>query len=340
LGDQLRSQQELAPDYGVSLITIKKALAELINEGVLFGRMGKGTYVANHAQKPAASDLLRHKTIGLVLRDFKSPFFSLIMHSVEETAGHMGYSLLLSNSSGRIEREVSQIRHFCRMGVSGLIVASMTRVCHGTNTIRQLQNENFPYVMVSDVEDTDISYVGTDHEHGAYLATQHLIKLGYGRIGYLRGEEGNLLDELRQKGYQQALQQYGKPFKESLIFRFPFQGEWNDYQSGYEIGQHFSTLSEKPDAIFAFNDLSALGFEHAILDQGLKVPDDVAIVGFDDIERGLYAPVPLTTIHQPAAEIGTLAVETLIKKINGEEVPTRTILKPSLIIRSSCGAKR
>ncbi|MFQ6618159.1 MAG: LacI family DNA-binding transcriptional regulator, partial [Fidelibacterota bacterium] len=170
------------------------------------------------------------------------------------------------------------------------------------------------------------------------LATEHLIKLGYERIGYVNGEEGNLLGELRKKGYLRALHRYKKSFNEKFIFRLRLHGEWYDYKSGYEIGEQFSTLSERPDAMFVFNDLSALGFERAILDQGLKVPEDVAIVGFDDIKRGVVAPVPLTTVHQPTNQIGALAVETLKKRIEGGETPVRVLLKPDLIVRKSCGA--
>ncbi|MDZ7355155.1 MAG: GntR family transcriptional regulator [candidate division KSB1 bacterium] len=337
VGDQLGSQQELAREYSVSLITVKKALADLIHEGVLFSRVGKGTYVA--ARKRVAIDLSRHKTIGLVLRDLKSPFFSLILHSVEEKASEKGYNLLLSNSGDRLDKEESQIRHFRQIGVSGLIIASMSRIYRATNSIRKLHQENFPYVFVSYMEDEDIFYVGTDHEYGAHLATEHLIKLGHYRIGYISCEEGNLLSELRKKGYLRALQQYGKPFEESLVFRSSSKGEGDDYQSGYEIGLRFLALAQKPDAVFAYKDLAALGFQQALLDHGLKVPHDVAIVGFDDIESGQYAPVPLTTIHQPTAEIGAIAVETLIKRIEGKEANIRTILKPTLVVRESCGAK-
>lgn len=333
--DKLSSQQGLARLYGVSLITVKKALANLISEGVLFSRVGKGIYVA---RKSPSIDFSKHKTIGLVLRDLNSPFFSRIVESVEKNASKKGFNILLSNSSDLIEKEESQIHHFLNIGVSGLIIASMTRVYNASDTIRELHNENFPYVMVSYMEDEDIYYIGTDHEYGAFLATEHLIKLGYERIGYVNGEEGNLLGELRKKGYLRALHRYKKSFNEKFIFRLRLHGEWYDYKSGYEIGEQFSTLSERPDAMFVFNDLSALGFERAILDQGLKVPEDVAIVGFDDIKRGVVAPVPLTTVHQPTNQIGALAVETLKKRIEGGETPVRVLLKPDLIVRKSCGA--
>jgi DNA-binding LacI/PurR family transcriptional regulator len=166
-----------------------------------------------------------------------------------------------------------------------------------------------------------------------------LLQLGYKHIGYIDGEEGNLVGELRKRGYSRALAEYGYRIDRRSVFRLRHRGEWHDYQSGYEIGKRFITLARRPEAVFVYNDLAALGFEQAILDQGLKVPDDVAIVGFDNIVRGSYAPVPLTTIHQPTTEIGNMAVLRLIQKIAGQEVPDRIILQPKLIVRESCGAK-
>lgn len=336
IGEKLPSQSELASSYGVSLITIKKAVARLVNDGVLFSRVGKGTYVASRF---AQVDITKHKTLGLVLKDLKSPFFSLIVYSVEESASKNGYDILLSSSSDRKEKEDSQIRHFRRLGVDGLIIASMEPNHRATELIRKLHDEDFPFVMVSYVEDSDICYVGTDHEYGAFIATEHLIKLGYEKLGYISGEKRNPLGDLRAKGFRRALEQYGLAYREDFVFHLRLEGEWNHYQSGYEIGQEFVGLSERPGAIFAYNDLSALGFEQAVLAGGLKVPDDVAIIGFDDIERDLDAPVPLTTVHQPTTRVGTVAIETLINRIEGVDTETRILLKPRIVVRESCGAE-
>lgn len=336
VGEKIPSQKELTSVYGVSLITIKKAVALLINEGVLFSRVGKGTYVARTSP---VVDISNHKAIGLVLRDLKSPFFSLIVHSVEESASEKGYDILLSSSSDRKEKEDSQIRHFRRIGVSGLLIASMDPDHRATKLVRQLHEENFPYVMVSYVQDPDIFYVGTDHKYGAFIATGHLIKLGYEKLGYISGERGNPLGDVREKGFRRALEEHGLPFKEEFVFHLALKGEWNHYRSGYEIGQEFAQMSERPEAVFAYNDLSALGFEQAVLANGLEVPEDVAIIGFDDIERSLDTPVPLTTVHQPTTKVGTVAVETLITRIDGGETETRILLKPRIVVRDSCGAR-
>lgn len=148
-----------------------------------------------------------------------------------------------------------------------------------------------------------------------------------------------MLGELRKKGYRRALKQYEIPCNEKFVFPLSHKGEWNAFQSGYEIGKRFAKLARKAEAIFAYNDLAALDFQQAVLEAGLQVPADVAVVGFDDIERAAYAPVPLTTVHQPTAEIGAEAVTMLIQQGAGEATTARKILPPTLVVRDSCGAK-
>jgi DNA-binding LacI/PurR family transcriptional regulator len=335
-GDQLESHHELVRRHGVSLITIKRALSELAREGLLYSRAGKGTYVSG---TPKNVELTRHRAIGLVLSDLKSPFFSLIVQSVEDHASRHGFSLLLSSSSEQIDKEERQIRKFRSMGVSGLIIASMTHEGKAGRQLRELHASGFPFVMVSYLRDPDISCVGTDHEAGGYVATMHLIETGHSRIGCINGEPGNLVGDLRRAGYRRAMADSGLPVNDAWEYRLRRRGEWFDYSSGYEIGVRFAASGDRPHAMFVYNDLSALGFEQAVLDAGLTVPDDVAIVGFDGIERGEYAPVPLTTIRQSTDAIGERAVAVLQARIEGEPAELKTVLRGELIVRQSCGAR-
>lgn len=330
-GDRLDPHQVLAEQFNVSLTTVKKAIAELVNEDLIYVRPAKGTFIAPGKKQPKS---IKHKTIGLVLSDLMDPFFSMIATSVEEKAVINGYSLFLSNTSEKTKKEEQLIHQFYHMHVDGLIIASMMHDHRGPVPIRMLKEKVFPFVMVSYIEDEDIPYVGTDHELGAYLGTNHLVKLGYKRIGYINAEKNNPLGQLRGSGYRRALQEAGMEIHEDRIFEL----KQEDYPSGYAIGCHFAKLKDKPDAVFVFNDVAALGFEQAVLDAGLKVPTDVAIVGFDDIDRDLYAPVPLTTVHQPTKEIGAAAFEVLLNLIMGRKVLLRTILKPKLVVRKSCGS--
>ena len=221
-GDQLGSHADLASAYNVSLITVKKALATMIQEGTLYSRVGKGTYVARPTVEVPR---LEQKTIGLVLQDFSSPFFSRMMHSVEDAAYELGYHVLISNSSGRSEKEDAQITRFKKFGVSGLIIASMSHRYHATPTIRGLLREGFPFVMVSYIADEDVPFVGSDHKLGGFMATEHLMKLGYERIGFIDGEKGNLVGGLRRQGYEEALKAHGRrPDTRRSPGREPFAG--------------------------------------------------------------------------------------------------------------------
>ncbi len=340
-GDNVGSHSELSKSYSVSVITIKGALTSLINEGILFTRIGLGTYVSE--PKDEGVNLSRHKTIGLVLRDLNHQYFSLIVGGIEERAYELGYNILLTSSANKIEKEESQINHFRKLGVDGLIIASLALDYKATDYIKKLHDENFPYIMVSYIHEPDYWYVGSDHELGGFLATEHLIKLGYKSIGYMHVEKANLLSEVRKNGYYRALNEYNIPYDSKLIFTLAKdKPEYvsDRFKLGYEFGKDFKNLAKKPDALFFYSDLTALGFEQAAIEEGILIPDDVAIVGYDDIIISQYASIPLTSVHQPTDKIGRLAVDIIQKRIDGSEVGNRTILKPSLIIRDSCGAKK
>ncbi len=217
IGDQLGSQQELSREYRVSLMTVKKALSHLAHQGWIYSRVGKGSYVARQSPQPQP---VIHHSIGIVLENLQSAFFSMIVQAAEEAAYHKGYNVLLSNSSGETEKEERQIRHFREIGVSGLIIASLRHVYHATPTIQMLRREEFPFVMVSYMEDREIPFVGTDHEEGGYMAAKHLLGQGYKRIGYVNAERGNLVGELRKKGFVRALREAGEIWIRGFTFAF------------------------------------------------------------------------------------------------------------------------
>jgi len=331
-GDSVGSHQELAHLYNVSLITIRKARQILQDKGVLYTRIGKGSYVSGQKIKP---QLDNKKAIGFVLRDLESQFFSRILASVEKNLSRKGYNLLLSSSANRIQKEDDQIKKFIDLGVEGLIIVSLSSRYHASPLIRKLEAEGFPYVVVSYVVDKDICHVGTDQIGGAKLAVEYLIELGYQKIGYINSEHGSLLGEARKKGYIQALKKNGIPYLENYIFELNRSGEYYDYDSGYKLAGEIVKSKNPPEAFFVYNDLAAIGFEKGILDQGLDVPRDVSIVGFDDIKRCITAPRQLTTVHQPIDKIGSYSVETLLKKISKKKYSCRKIFKPILIERES-----
>ncbi len=340
-GEKIETQAELARKYKVSLITVRNALALLVSEGLLLPRAGKGTFVLEGRSK--GIDFSDHRSIGLVLRDLNHPYFSMIVRSVEERAYQLGFNVLLSSTSGNLEREENQIDKFRRMGVDGLIIASLSFEFKATEHIQRLHAENFPYVMVSYMHDPGYWYVGTDHELGGYIATEHLIHTGYRSIGYVHMGSKNLLSEVRKSGYSRALADHGMAYDPDLVFALDtdrYNSGTDRFQMGYRFGQDFRTLTKKANALFFYNDMVALGFIQGAAEMNVRVPEDVGVVGFDDAIVGRYASVPLTTVHQSVEKIGSTAVEIIQKRIQKIDVEKRTIFEPSLVIRESCGAKK
>src|SRR5688500_890927 len=197
-----------------------------------------------------------------------------------------------------------------------------------------------PSVLVSSTTGAAVPCVGLDLNRAGYIATEHLISLGRRRIGYIGDRFGSILFEVRGGGYRDAMKHHGLPVEDELQFEYPFTGEINDYRSGYAVGERVAKMDRKPDAMFVFNDLGALGFQDALLDGGIRVPDDIAIVGLDDIELASRARVPLTTVRQPTDRIGAVAVDTLVARLHGEHPKTRQLFVPELVVRESCGAVR
>ena len=205
----------------------------------------------------------------------------------------------------------------------------------GDQLIERVANSNLPVVVVgSPLHSKDVSYIDVDNTSGAYNAVSHLIRLGYQRIGTITGLLGSAAADDRLEGYKKALIERGRNLEEGLIVESDFT----------EAGGHYAMqqlLPAKADAVFVASDLMAIGAMRAVNEAGLKIPQDIAFVGFDDVAVATYANPKLTTIRQPISRFGINAVEILIDLIeNGIDPPRRIIMDTELIIRDSCGASR
>ena len=331
---RLSSQKELAETYNVSLITVKRALLELVNEGLLIGQPGKGVFVKS-IQQPKQHNVETKPCIGVVITELLSPFYSKVLSGVEKEASQNDYIVLFSNPNRKDDDEVQQINRFLEAGVKGVVVASRKCNQQVPPFLDELRKNEIPLVFVSYISDLSMNYIGSDHQKGAYLATDFLIKRKYQHIAYVTPELHNPLSELRFRGYREALFDDGREQKDLSVFALKTDLSYNRFEAGYELGLQIVMSDNRPDAIFAFSDLVALGLKRAFLEQNIRVPDDLAIVGFDDIPMAQHSVIPLTTVRQPLEKIGSLAFDTLLRKINGDNSSTRIALMPELIIRSS-----
>ncbi len=336
VGSRIPPHRDLAVQYGVSIITINKALSGLVSEGLLYSHVGRGTFVM--VRPASTSGIAAPITIGFVLRDLSSPFFSLIAHGAQQRADALGVGIVFASSSNRLDREEEQIRRLRLLGVHGLIIVSMSRTYRLSEAIQSAQDTSFPYVMVSWTAGEDVPFVGVDLAEAGRMAAEHLLSAGRRRFGYMIDRVGSLNGELRVSEYRRTVEDALLTIDPAHVFEYPFEGEWNDYNSGYAVGERIANLEHRPDAMFAFNDLGALGLLDSLLDAGIRVPEDVAIVGLDDIELASRARVPLTTVRQPVDEIGARALDTVLARLRGETPAVRQLLPPELVVRGTTPA--
>jgi len=271
-------------------------------------------------------------TIGVIVTDIANPFFGALVKGVEEAARKSNYSIILQDTDEDYEREEEAIQVMLAERVDGLLI---TPVQTGTETIERLKESGLPFVLLGRYfDDLETDYVVTDDVKGGFLATEHLIKLGHRRIAMINGSLHISSARERFQGYRKALNHYGVELDESLISAGAITME-----DGYRISKSFLAQRDRPTAIFAYSDFVAFGVMKAVREAGLKIPEDVAVIGYDDVRFSSCLEVPLTTVRIPKEKMGAKAMEVLIGKIMNNERKSKSFRKVKLpvklIIRST-----
>ncbi|WP_338833320.1 HTH-type transcriptional repressor PurR [Moorella humiferrea] len=272
-------------------------------------------------------------TIGLILSDITNPFYSETAKAVVDTADHLGYNVILGTTNNSIKTQKKYLEIIRRKQVDGLLFASVQLK---DPTVEKVIEEGFPHMLYNRrLARSDCNFVVIDNEQGSFLATEHLIKLGHKRIAYIRGPHNSSTGQERFNGYLKALKKYGLEYNQELVR----DGEYDERQA-HEATKVLLGLKERPTAIIAANDLMAFSSIECICRAGLKVPDDIAVIGFDDVEMSSHYNIQLTTVSKNKYEMAEIATRILIDIIEGENVPqpVQIVLKPQLIIRRTCGA--
>lgn len=271
-------------------------------------------------------------TLGLILPDSANPFFAEVGHSIETAAFEAGYSVILCNTENDFEKESLYMDVLTKKQVDGIIFVTTGE---RSDSLKNLVEMKIPTVVMDrDFPGLELDVVLADNLQGGVLATQHLISLGHKRIGCIAGPSSINPSSRRLAGYRRALQAAGLVVEPELITNGDFHPE-----SGWEVGHAMLSKQNAPTAIFACNDLMAMGALRAATELGLRVPDDLALVGYDDIELASYTNPPLTTIKQPKSEMGLAVLNFLLSRIQDKQsAPQSALLPVSLIIRDSCGA--
>lgn len=289
----------------------------------------------NYQPNALARSLRRKIThiFGAIVPDSSNPFFAEMARHLEDAAFAEGYSLILCNSDDNLEKERRYIEVLVEKRVDGIVFLAAGE---SASQIHALRAQDIPFVVVDrELLAIEGDMVLTDHEQGGYLATSHLIELGHTRIAHISGPADLRPSELRLAGYRRALQEADIPFDPALVARGDFH-----FGGGYEAARALLALAaeQRPTAIFAGNDMMAIGAMRAAREAHLVVPDDLSIVGFDDVSVGQYLNPPLTTIAQPRQELARRAIQFLIDRVTERDLaPRRETLPTTLTRRDSSG---
>lgn len=272
----------------------------------------------------------RTYTLGMLIPDITNPFFAEIARGVEDAANANGFNIILCNTDDKLKKERIYLEILKGKRVDGLILGT----AHiKDKSIIELEKKKFPYILLSrNIEGLDKNCVIVDDVAGGIMVTEYLIKLGHRRIAHITGPPTVRAANNRLEGYKFALEKHQIEYHEELVKEGDFR-----IKGGYQVMKRFLKLAEPPTAIFAANDLLALGAMQAIQKEKYHIPEDFCIIGFDDIRLASFVYPPLTTIRQPMLEMGALAVKMLLKIIEeGEFNQRKIVLKSKLIIRESC----
>ena len=273
--------------------------------------------------------------IGVIVPEIRHNFFSTVISGIEEAAYQAGYVIMVSQSNETLDRERLNIRAMLANRVAGLLVAISTETVVYDHLELALK-QGVPLVQFDRVvEELATSKVVIDDFAAAYQAVTHLVTSGYRRIGHMAGHDGIALNRHRYEGYRKALSDAGLEFEE----RFLFHGGYSE-EEGYRGAGNYLALGELPDAILAINDPVAVGMFVRFKEAGVRIPEDVAIVGFSDTPAAALIEPGLTTVFQPAFDMGKEAAALLLKqfKVKDEFLPETVVLNTRLLVRGSSRA--
>ena len=327
--------KNIAQDLNLSVVTISKVLRDHpdisseTRERVL-KRMKELNYRPNLAARALVTG--RSFAIGLVVPDLVHPFYGHVAKALSSILRPKGYMLVLASSEDDPELEQQEIEQLLARRVDCLIVASTRK---DRDLFRKLSDQQIPYVLIDrHFDDLSANFVGVDDVHVGRIATQHLLDAGCKRVAYIGGPEvSTSLGRLR--GYRETVQSRGIPEKgEYVIMRE--HGDDAGEVAGYAAMKRLLDVRPRPDGVFCFNDPTAVGAMKAVLESGLGIPDDVAIVGCGNVTYADFLRVPLTSVDQQSSGIGERAGKLALSLLERRDSrPRQILLEPALVRRAS-----
>ncbi|WP_284615520.1 LacI family DNA-binding transcriptional regulator [Aquabacterium humicola] len=325
--------RDVARQAGVSVATVSRVVNAASNvTPETRERVNAAAAALRFTPSSAARSLItrRTQTIGALLPDLYGEYFSELIRGIDLKARARGLHLLVSSSHGDVHEAAAALRAM-HGRVDGLLVMSphLDSASLGANL-----PQGVPVVLINTrLADAGYSSFAVDNHAGAFAMTRHLVQRGHHRIAFIGGPANNYEAQERLRGYRSALAEL-RPGTPELVFDGDFTEE-----SGWRAGSEIAMLAERPDAVFCGNDMMAIGCLAAFAEAGVRVPQDIALAGFDDIPIARYVTPPLTTVRVRIADLGGLALERLAGAIDnpGRSTAQHQTLRAELVVRQSCG---
>ncbi|GAB2534283.1 LacI family DNA-binding transcriptional regulator [Spirosoma aerophilum] len=328
--------KDIARTLNISISTVSRALRGLPEihpdtRNAVVKLAEELDYQPNQLAKNLAKS--RTKTIGVIVPNLSYHFFSAMLNSIEEAALQAGYSVLVCQTNESYLRETTNIQNLLRSQVEGFII-SLSRDTDNYEHVERLARKNIPLVLFDRyVESIDVSKVIVDNEAAAFKATEHLIENGCRRIGFLAGPARLLLSNQRIKGYQSALVKHNLPVSDQYILHCDYTQENTIMQT-----LALTSLPQPPDGIVMISDRVAYPAIYAMKQKGLRIPEDVAVVSFNNEPVSAFFSPALSSVSQPIQEMGTETVRLLLNQLNAPDHPApkeTRVMETQLIIRAS-----
>ena len=335
VSDPFLTVRQVAERYGVSLATAQKAVKWLKEEGLLAGDSTRTARIGATASFPKLSRAVHGgspRRLGLVVTDITNPFFSRVCRDVQQAAGDLGYQVLTASSESSFERERHVIEGFLEIGVEGLLICpGLDEACSAL--YGNLVGQGMPLSFVSRrCEGVEADFVVAHNFVGGALVAGHFLSMGFESFGYI-GFGPRLKRDERLHGFRSALLEEGLELSAERVTG----SDGRDIAHGHRAMEQLMESSGPPRAVFAYNDLLAIGALQYCREQDLDVPGDVAVAGFDNLPESRVTSPPLTSVAYPVQSIARLAVQNLVDRIEGaaSRPPNRILLEPRLVVRES-----
>lgn len=333
----MASLKDVAKEAGVAQVTVSRVINKSDNVRPATRRkvekaIKKLGYTRNRVASRLASRKGKSHMMGLMVPDIQNPFYVEVVEGVEKYALENDYAVLMCNFAQNEKRAKLYLDIMTSEGIDGMIAAP---VSEWDKEVANLVQSGLPIVCIDrNIRGVKTDTIVVDNRQGAFDAIELLINLGHDRIGFIGGKTQIPTTTERYQGYEEALMKHEIAIDKSLV-KF---GD-SKHHSGKELVEELLTLDKPPTALFTGNNLITLGALETIHKRGLKIPKDIAIVGFDDMYWSISLNPPLTAVSQPAYEIGKRAVEMLLQRIeNPDREPAKVVLNTKLMVRQSCGS--